>query len=44
MARKPIINEKNPKDRNTRAPKLIKEKSKGVIPAKLPRMKNMKSK
>ena len=44
MARKPVINEKNPKDRNTRAPRVITEKSKGNIPAKLPRLKNMKSK
>lgn len=44
MARKSVVNEKNPKDHNTRAGKVVLPKHKGNIPAKLPRLKTMKGK
>jgi hypothetical protein len=44
MARKAITNEKNPKDSNTRAGKVVLDRHKGKLPKTAPKMKNLQRK
>jgi hypothetical protein len=44
MARKPVVNEKNTKDHNTRAGKVVLERHKGKIAKNPPKMKTMQRK